>query len=57
MHAHCALSARFLLVVGGRFIRTELRKVGHSRARSFDESELKRKDGKLARDRGWLHGE
>ena len=42
----------------GKFIRTELRKLGHSRARSFDNGMLKGKNGKQQLKkggRGWLH--
>ena len=42
----------------GKFIRTELRKTIHSRARNFDDSLLKRKDEsqQLKKGgRGWLH--
>jgi hypothetical protein len=42
----------------GRFIKTELRKVPHSRARSFDRSQLKPENGKQQLKkggRGWIH--
>jgi len=42
----------------GKFIRTELRKTAHSRARSFDNDMLKCKNGKQQLKkggRGWLH--
>jgi len=42
----------------GKFIRTELRKLGHSRARNFDDATIKGKNGKQQLKkggRGWLH--
>jgi len=42
----------------GRFIRTEFRKLGHSRAEMFNECQPKRKDEKQQLKkggRGWLH--
>lgn len=44
----------------GKFIRTELKKTPHYRARSFDNSELKHRNGKQQPKkggRGWLHRE